>query len=254
MSRCKSKTKNNKRCKLTPLKNDGEYCHIHYSQNRNYTDKYCEYDEIGLIENYPININKYIEEKYYLKYNPFVEFINLVNTYHYIIPNYNNLLDKLTSEYASFSILNDHNLNNNETKFTVESLNGLTLIIQSLENTIIKNDKKTMEILKEQTIILSNNNKNDLYKTLNIVQFYIDYYIFNVLYYNTMRNINYFSLSNITDICYKVYNKMLQSKDYLLTSIKYINKRETEKNNYIRLLSKTNLPKDIILYIIVPFF
>lgn len=249
MVRCKAKTISKKRCKLSVMISDGEYCHIHSNMYRNFTDKYCEYDKIGLV-NKTVDLEEYIEEKYWLVYSPFKEFMKLINNYKYVFSNdeYNNLMEKINNEYDTF-LQTDRSL-------TSRNVSELTLTIYSIEHKLIVNDSKTIQIINDKNLELFYYGKkyiiDDIYKTLSIVNFYIDYYILNVLYNNSIKSYNYRS-AETNSICLKLYKKMKQSKNDIIKNIQIINKRQTEKNNYLRLLNFTILPKDIIKYVIGPF-
>lgn len=251
MVRCKGKTKSGKRCKLPPMISDGEYCHIHYTIFRNFTDKYCEYDVPGLVP-LTADIITYIDEKYILVNSPFTEFIDLLNNYKYIFINdhYNDIIKSINDEYISF-------IENNR-KYTYHNLQGLTSIIHSLENILMKQDEKTIQIINDKNLELYYYSKkysiNDVYKTLSMMNFYLNYYTFYTLYINSMIDSNlYFNVCESNKVCLKLYKKVEESKKGIIKNIQIINKNQTQKNNYLRLLQFTILPKDIIQYTIAPF-
>ena len=163
---------------------------------------------------------------------------------------YNDIIKSIHDEYISFT--------ENNRKNTYHNLQALTTIIHSLEHIILKQDEKTIQIINDKSLELFFYSKkysiNDVYKTLSILNFYLNYYTFYTLYINSMIDSNlYFNLCESNKICLKLYKKVEESKNVIIQNIQIINKNQTQKNNYLRLLQYTILPKDIIQYAIAPF-
>lgn len=249
MVRCKAKTKNNRRCKLSPMISDGEYCHIHSDIYRNYTDKYCKYDEIGLVD-MTVDVQEYIDAKYRLVRSPFIEYIYLIKKYNYLFSNeeHISLIQKLNNEYDIFL--------QSDRSFVTRNLHGLTNFCwNELEKKVMIKDSKTIEIINDKNLELFYYGKkytiDDVYKTVSILNFYIDYYSLTILFNNSISNI--YNLNEINNQNLKIYKKMIPSKNSVIKNIEIINKHQVQKNSFIRLLNYTILPKDIIAYVIGPF-
>ncbi len=240
MPRCKGKTKCNKRCKLSAMISDGEYCHIHDEIYRNYTNKYCPYDKIGFVTSEP-PLN-YIEECIPFEKDCEYDFIQLI----YSINNPKFMIDpKLNAsvfllqfeEFTSLNSENDENSENDDiqlnsdTKF-INSINFFKIIFDNY------NTYNKFSILEKLQIISIKK---------NIIS-YIAAFIHNC--YDVRTSLKNTQLNS----CNRIQTELLNIENKL--KIKHKNEAEynQEKRIYKLMLNKTKLPTDIINHCIMVFF